>query len=48
MSEFNHPLAELGHQFFDGTATLRMLGKRPHALPDCLDSTLGSIPALGN
>src|SRR5258706_9350790 len=48
VSEFNHPLAELRRQLFDRTATLRMLRKRFHALPDCLDHTLGRLPAFGS
>jgi hypothetical protein len=47
-SEVNHPLAELRRQLIDRRANLRVLRERFHAKPDCLDGTLGSIPAFGN
>ena len=46
--EFNHPLAKLRRQLFDGTASLRVLAERFHTLPDGPDGALGGIPALGS
>jgi hypothetical protein len=46
MPEFNHPLAELRRQLFDGTAALRMLAKSFYPLPDGLDGSFGCIKAF--
>jgi hypothetical protein len=48
MPEFNHPLAKLRRQIFDGTANLRVLAESFHTLPDRLDGALCSLPALGS
>ncbi len=48
LAEFDDPLAELGRQFFDGAANLRMRAEGFDALSNCLDGSLGCVPAFGS
>ena len=47
LAEFDDPFSEFGRHFFDGTANLGMSAERFDALSNCLDGSLGCVPAFG-
>ena len=48
LAEFDDPFSEFRRQFFDGAANLGVSVERFHALPNCLDGSLGRVPAFGS
>ena len=47
LAEFDDPFSEFRRQFFDGAANLGVSVERFHALPNCLDGSLGCVPVFG-
>ena len=48
LAELDDPLSEFRWQFFDGAANLGVSVERFHALSNCLDGSLGRVPAFGS